>query len=70
MAHRINRSHCNFDRIFSFKGDGGASFGEDKLRDIGGGVDIGTLDGVLPAAAFFSIYRIKHEQISLQHLMM
>ena len=57
---------CNF----SFKRDGGASFGEDKLGDTGGGVDIGTLDGVLPVAAFFSIYKRKHEQISLQHLMM
>ena len=59
-----------FDCNFAFKGDGGASFGEDKLGDNGGGVDIGTLDGVLPATAFFSIYRRKHEQISLQHLMM
>lgn len=40
---------CNF----AFRGDGGASFGEDKLGDTGGGVDIGTLEGVLPAAAFF-----------------
>ena len=57
---------CNF----AFKGDGGASFGEDKQGDTGGGVDIGKWDGVLPTAAFFSIYRRKHEQISLQHLMM
>ena len=57
---------CNFQ----FKGDGSASFGEDKLGDTGGGVDIGTLDGVLPAIAFFFIYRRKNEQISLQHLMM
>ena len=70
MAHRINRSHYNFDCNFSFKGDGGASFGEDKLGDTRGGVDIGSLDGVLPAAAFFFIYIRKHEQISLQHLMM
>ena len=70
MAHRINRSHCNFDCNYAFKGDGGASFGEDKLGDTGGGVDIGTLDGVLPTAAFFSVYRRKHKEISLQHLMM
>ena len=70
MAHRINKSHCNFDGNFAFKGDGGASFGEDKLRDIGGGVDIGTLDGVLSTATFFFIYGRKHEEISLQHLMM
>ena len=57
---------CNF----SFKGDGGASCGEKQLGDTGGGVDIGTLDGVLPATAFFSIYRRKHEQIILQHFMM
>ena len=43
---------------------------EDKLGDTVGGVDIGTLDGVLPTAAFFSIYRRKHEKISLQYLMM
>ena len=66
MAHRINRSHCNF----SIKGYGGTSLGEDKLGDTGGGVDIGTLDGFLLVAAFFSIYRRKHKQISLQHLMM
>ena len=53
MAHRINRSHYNFDGNFAFKGDGGASFGEDKLGDTRGDVDIGTLDGVLPTAAFF-----------------
>ena len=58
------------DYNFAFKGNGGASFGENKLGDTGGGVDIGTLDGVLPAAAFFSIYTRKHEQIILQHLMM
>ena len=40
---------CNF----AFKGDGGASFGEDKLGDTRGGVDIGTLDGVLSVALFF-----------------
>ena len=40
---------CNF----AFKVDGGTSFGEEKLGDTGGGVDIGTLDGVLPVAAFF-----------------
>ena len=68
MAHRINRSHFNFDGNFSFEGDGGASFGEDKLGDTRGGVDIGSLDGVLPAAAFFSIYSRKHEEIILQHL--
>ena len=70
MTHRINISHCNFDCNFAFKGDGGASFGEEKLGDIKGGVDIGTLDGVLPVAIIFSIYRRKHEQISLKHLMM
>ena len=58
------------DWNFAFKVDGGTSFGEEKLGDTGGSVDIGTLDGVLPEAAFFSIYRRKHEQISLKHLMM
>ena len=55
---------------FAFKGNGGTRFGEDKLGDTGGGVDIGTLDGVLSTATFFFIYGRKHEEISLQHLMM
>ena len=38
---------------FAFKGNGGTRFGEDKLGDTGGGVDIGTLDGVLLTTAFF-----------------
>lgn len=36
-------------------GESGANFGEGSVI-AGGGVDIGKLDGVLPAAAFFSIY--------------
>ena len=37
----------------TYTSTGGASFGEDKLGDTGGGADIGTMGGVLPAAAFF-----------------
>jgi hypothetical protein len=40
---------------FEFKRERGAKSGEDIFKDAGGGVDIGKLDGVLPAAAFFSI---------------
>jgi hypothetical protein len=40
---------------FAFTGESGAKSGEDIFKDAGGGVGIGTLDGVLPAAAFFAI---------------
>lgn len=36
-------------------GERGANFGDERFKADGGGVGIGTLDGVLPAAAFFSI---------------
>lgn len=53
-------SDFTFNDFASFKefvctGDRGASSGEERLKDDGGGVDSGKLDGVLPAAAFFSI---------------
>lgn len=40
---------------FVCTGDRGANSGEETLREAGGGVGIGKLEGVLPAAAFFSI---------------
>jgi len=40
---------------FAFTGERGAKSGEDMFKDAGGGVGIGKLEGVLPAAAFFSI---------------
>nr|GMD11473.1 hypothetical protein TorRG33x02_205410 [Ipomoea batatas] len=45
-------------RGFVFTGNTGLNFGEDTFSTAGGGVDIGTLEGVLPAAAFFSICSI------------
>nr|GMD06848.1 hypothetical protein TorRG33x02_205410 [Ipomoea batatas] len=52
-------------RGFVFTGNTGLNFGEDTFSTAGGGVDIGTLEGVLPAAAFFSIC-IVHQQNGLQ----
>ena len=40
---------------FVCTGDKGANFGEERVNEAGGGVDNDTLEGVLPAAAFFSI---------------
>lgn len=40
---------------FVCTGDRGANLGDERFKADGGGVGIGTLDGVLPAAAFFSI---------------
>jgi len=45
-------------------GERGANFGEETFRAKGGGVDIGRLEGVLPAAAFFSICRVPKESKS------
>lgn len=40
---------------FVCTGDRGAKSGEEAFKEAGGGVGIGKLEGVLPAAAFFSI---------------
>ena len=47
----------NFESFTEFvcTGDKGANFGEERVNEDGGGVGNGTLEGVLPAAAFFSI---------------
>lgn len=41
---------------FVCTGDKGANLGEERFSTAGGGVDIDKLIGVLPAAAFFSIW--------------
>ena len=56
-------SDFTFNDFASFKafvctGDRGAKSGEEIVKATGGGVDIGKLEGVLPAAAFFSICKI------------
>lgn len=53
-------SGFTFSNFASFKefactGDRGANSGEETVKEAGGGVDNGKLEGVLPAAAFFSI---------------
>lgn len=57
---------CDFESFSEFvcTGDNGANFGEERVSEDGGGVDSGTLEGVLPAAAFFSICSKKtHERM-------
>ena len=44
-------------KAFVCTGERGANSGEEIVKADGGGVDIGKLEGVLPAAAFFSICR-------------
>lgn len=61
-------SDFTFNDFASFKefvctGDRGANSGEERLKADGGGVGIGTLEGVLPAAAFFSIWNKKPKVI-------
>ena len=46
-------------------GERGANFGEETFRAKGGGVDIGRLEGVLPAAAFFSICHVQKKKVRI-----
>lgn len=50
---------------FAFTGERGAKSGEDIFKDAGGGVGIGKLEGVLPAAAFFSICKNVKNQLPI-----
>ena len=57
---KLVRSDFTFNDLASLRefvctGERGVNSGEERLKDDGGGVDIGKLEGVLPAAAFFSI---------------
>ena len=50
---------------FVCTGDRGAKSGEEAFRVAGGGVGIGKLEGVLPAAAFFSICDKENDNLFL-----
>ncbi|PON60375.1 LOW QUALITY PROTEIN: hypothetical protein PanWU01x14_153610, partial [Parasponia andersonii] len=57
---KLVRSDFTFNDLASFRefvctGERGVKSGEERLKADGGGVERGKLEGVLPAAAFFSI---------------
>ena len=69
---KLVRSDFTFNDLASFRefvctGERGVNSGEGILKADGGGVDKGKLEGVLPAAAFFSICIRSHEQFSVHN---
>jgi len=53
----VYKSDLGFIKGFTSKEDKEGISGDGRAKDEGGGVDNGRLEGVLPAAAFFSTYR-------------